>query len=212
MNTALINNDFNQIVTERRSIKKYDPSVKISREEMTEILRKATLAPSSVNMQPWRFLIIESPEAKATLAPLAKFNQRQVETSSAVIAIFGDLNSIHNAEEIYGKAVELGIMPQDVKENLLTTISAYYAQMTPEVNKQTVLIDSGLVTMQLMLVARAHGYDTNAIGGYEKDKIAEAFGLDSERYLPVMLLSIGKAADSGRPSVRLPIDQVATWK
>ena len=52
---------------------------------MTEILTQATLAPSSVNMQPWRFVVIESDEAKATLAPLAKFNQSQVETSSAMI-------------------------------------------------------------------------------------------------------------------------------
>ncbi|OPH58062.1 NAD(P)H nitroreductase [Paenibacillus ferrarius] len=212
MNTTLTTNDFNQIVAGRRSIKTYDPTVKISRDEMTEILRKATLAPSSVNMQPWRFLIIESPKAKTILAPLSRFNQRQVETSSAVIAIFGDLNSINYAEEIYGKAVELGFMPKEVKEKQLAAISKYYEQMTPEVNRETVLIDSGLVSMQLMLVARAHGYDTNAIGGYEKDKIAEAFGLDPERYVPVMLISIGKAVDNGYPSVRLPIDQVITWK
>lgn len=74
MNTTR-NNDFTSIITGRRSIRKYDTSVKISKEEMTEILTEATLAPSSVNMQPWRFLIIESAEAKAKLATIAKFNQ-----------------------------------------------------------------------------------------------------------------------------------------
>lgn len=212
MNTSVLNNDFQEIVTGRRSIKRYDPTVKISREEMTEILRKANMAPSSVNLQPWRFLVIDSPEGKAKLAPLARFNQTQVETSSAVIAVFGDLDSFAYAEEIYGKAVELGYMPADVKERLMESITQYYANMTPEVNLQTVLIDCGLVSMQLMLVARAHGYDTNPIGGYEKDKIAEAFGLDPKRYFPVMLISIGKAADSGHPSYRLPADKVATWK
>jgi nitroreductase len=34
--------------------------------------------------------------------------------------------------------------------------------------------------MQLMLTARAHGYDTNPIGGYDKEKIAEVFGMDKE--------------------------------
>jgi hypothetical protein len=38
--------------------------------------------------------LIESPEAKAKLAPLARFIQTQVETTSAVIAVFGDLNNI----------------------------------------------------------------------------------------------------------------------
>lgn len=39
----------------RRSIRSYDPNVKISKEEMIEILAKASRAPSSMNMQPWRF-------------------------------------------------------------------------------------------------------------------------------------------------------------
>jgi nitroreductase len=212
MNTERALSDFSQIVSGRRSIRNYDPAVKISREEMTEILHEATLAPSSVNMQPWRFLVIESPEGKAKVGALARYNQKQVETSSAIIAVFGDMNSIESMEEIYGKAVELGYMPTDVKEKQMAGISAYYSSITPAANRDTVLIDCGLVSMQLMLVARAHGYDTNAIGGFEKDRIADAFGLDAERYIPVMLISIGKAAESGYPSVRLPVDKVATWK
>ena len=204
MTNSVKTNDFNEILTGRRSIRKYDPSVKISKEEMTEILTEATLAPSSVNMQPWRFVVIESDEAKATLAPLAKFNQSQVETSSAMIALFGDLNNFDNAEEIYGTA--------EVKEDQMKKLSAYFSMVTPEVMKDTVLIDGGLVAMQFMLAARAHGYDTCPIGGFEKDQIAEAFGLDKESYVPVMLISIGKAADSGYQSVRLPIEKVAEWK
>lgn len=211
MNTTK-NNDFTSIITGRRSIRKYDPSVKISKEEMTEILTEATLAPSSVNMQPWRFLIIESPEAKAKLAPIAKFNQTQVETSAAVIAVFGDLNNFDYAEEIYGTAVERGLMPAEVKERQLTALSAHFAKLPADVNRETVMIDAGLVSMQLMLAARAHGYDTNPIGGYEKDQIAELFGLDKERYVPVMLISIGKAVEEGYASVRLPIDKIAQWK
>ncbi|MED1203566.1 nitroreductase family protein [Heyndrickxia acidicola] len=205
-------NDFQKIVTGRRSIKNYDPSVKISKEEMAEILTLATTAPSSVNMQPWRFLVIDSPEGKATLAPLAKFNQNQVDTSAAVIAVFGDMNNFENAEEIYGSAVEKGFMPLEVKEGILNAFTAYYENISKEDMRDVVMIDGGLVSMQIMLAARAFGYDTNPIGGYEKDQIAEAFGLDKERYVPVMLISIGKAADSGHPSVRLPIDKVAQWK
>jgi len=87
-----------------------------------------------------------------------------------------------------------------------------YSNVSANDLKDSILIDSGLVSMQLMLVARAHGYDTNPIGGYEKDQIAEAFGLEKDRYVPVMLLSIGKAVDAGYPSVRLPINDIADWK
>ena len=50
---------FLDVIQERRSVRSYDPTVKISREEMTEILELATLAPSSSNLQPWRFLVID---------------------------------------------------------------------------------------------------------------------------------------------------------
>ncbi|MGP0690232.1 nitroreductase family protein [Priestia aryabhattai] len=204
--------DFNEIVLKRRSIKRYDPSVKISREEMEEILAEATRAPSSVNMQPWRFVVIETPEGKEKLAELAKFNSEQVNTSSAVIGVFGDMNNFEYAEEIFGKAVELSYMPHEIKEQQLQVITPIYENMSEADMRDVVLIDSGLVSMQLMLVARAHGYDTNPIGGYEKELIAEAFGLDKERYVPIMLISIGKAASEGHASYRLPVNTVATWK
>lgn len=204
--------DFNEIVFGRRSVKTYDPNVKISREEMTEILEEATKAPSSINMQPWRFVVVDTPEGKETMLNLAKFNSTQVTTSSAVIAVFGDMKSIEHAEEIYGKSVELGHMPQEVKEKLLPSFTSLYENLPEQSMRDVVLIDASLVSMQLMLVARAHGYDTNPIGGFEKALIAEAFGLDKDRYIPVMLISIGKAAVEGRPSYRLPVDTVTTWK
>ncbi|RLQ97448.1 nitroreductase family protein [Falsibacillus albus] len=211
MNTTLIN-DFQEIVAGRRSIRNYDPTVKISREEMTEILSKASLAPSSVNLQPWRFVVIDSPEGKAKLAPLAKFNQRQVDKSAAVIAVFADMNSIEYIDEIYGQAVEKGYMPAEVRDQQVPAIKGLFETMTTDQLKDMNLIDAGLVSMQLMLAARAYGYDTNPIGGYEKDKIADAFDIDSERYYPVMLISIGKAADEGYPSFRMPIEKLTEWR
>lgn len=205
-------NDFNEIVYGRRSIKEYDPTVKISREEMSEMIAQASKAPSSINMQPWRFVIIDSEEGKAKLAPLSKFNKDKVLSSSAVIAVFADLNSFDYAEEIYGKAVELGYMPQEVKDFQLNAFKPIYEKMTYEEMKDTILLDAGLVSMQLMLVARAYGYDTNPIGGYEKDQIAEAYGLEKERYLPVMLITIGKAMNEGFQSYRLPTQTTTIWK
>ncbi|MBM7579437.1 nitroreductase family protein [Jeotgalibacillus terrae] len=207
-----ITNDFKDIITGRRSIREYDPSVKISKEEMTEILTEATLAPSSVNLQPWRFLVIDSEQGKETLKPLAKFNQRQVETSSAVIAVFVDMNSLAYIEDIYDTAVERGLMPAEVRDRQVPGIKGMLSAVPEQQMKEMNLIDAGLVSMQLMLAARAHGYDTNPIGGYEKDQIAEAYGMDKERYQPVMLISIGQAAEKGYQSVRLPIEEIAQWK
>ncbi|TDQ41137.1 nitroreductase family protein [Aureibacillus halotolerans] len=211
--TATYNKEsFIQLLKDRRSIRRYDENVKISKEEMHEILTAATTAPSSVNLQPWRFVVIDSPEAKAKLAPLSKFNQQQVTTSSAVIAVFADMKNLDYLEEIYGKAVDLGMMPAEVRDYQVIAIRKVLSDISNQSNRETILIDSGLVSMQLMLTAKAFGYDTNPIGGYEKDQIAEAFDLDKDRYIPVMLISIGKAADAGYQSYRMPIEQVTEWK
>lgn len=211
MNTTTQKN-FMEIVKGRRSIRVYDESVKISKDEMTQILEEATTAPSSLNLQPWRFVVIDSAEGKETLLPLASFNKRQVETSAAVIAIFADYQMADYTEEIFDTAVERGLMPPEVRDRQVDMIKGIYKDAPKEAIKDSILLDSGLVAMQLMLVARAHGYDTNPIGGYDKKNIAEAFGLEKERYLPVMLLSIGKAAEEGYQSVRFPIDRITDWK
>lgn len=203
---------FLNVLESRKSIRIYDENVKISKEEMTELLAAAVKAPSSVNLQPWRFVVIESDEAKSTLAPLASFNQNQVKTSSAVIAVFADMNNLDYLEEIYGKAVELGLMPEEVKENQVPAIRGLLSGISNQQNKETILIDGGLVSMQLMLTAKAFGYDTNPIGGFDKENIAEAFGLEKERYVPVMLISIGKANEAGYKSYRMPVEQVTEWK
>ncbi|GAA4849700.1 nitroreductase family protein [Paenibacillus vulneris] len=204
-------NNFNEIVLERRSVKVYDSEVKISREEMTEILTEASRAPSAINMQPWRFLVIDSPEGKEKLAPLASFNQTQVLTSSAVIAVFYDANNMEYIDEIFGKAVEHGYMPQDIMNMQVQQAKSYYANLSESDLRDMNLIDSGIVSMQLMLVARAHGYNTNPMAGYDKERIAEVFGLNKDRFKPVMLISIGKAAKEGYPSYRLPVETTTTW-
>ena len=63
----VVSNDFSDIVYNRRSIRNFDPSVKIPREELLEILDKTVTAPSSVNMQPWRFVFLRN-TAQATRA------------------------------------------------------------------------------------------------------------------------------------------------
>ncbi|MBI5974479.1 nitroreductase family protein [Staphylococcus canis] len=206
-----LNNNFDEILTGRRSVKVFDENVKIPRSEMDEILTKATLAPSSINMQPWRLVVVESEEGKAKLRPLVQFNTRQNDSSAAMIVIFGDMRNYEYAEEIYGSAVEKGYMPQEVKEQLVERfVTGYKALERPAMN-DIVKVDSSLMAMQLMLVARQYGYDTNPIGGFDRENIAQAFGLDPERYVPVLIVAIGKEKEPGRPSYRLPVDKTVQY-
>lgn len=206
------NNNFSQIVYGRKSIRKYDESVKIPRDEMLEMIQKATTAPSSVNMQPWRFVIVESSKEKEKLKPLIRFNTLQNDTSSAMILIFGDMNCYEYGEDIYNQAVEENKMPPEVRDQQLENIIPYYKSFTKKEMNDVIKIDSSLFAMQLMLIARSHGYDTCPIGGFESDQLAEAFGLDKERYVPVLILSIGKAIEEGHQSVRLNADKLTIFK
>lgn len=207
----VVSNDFSDIVYNRRSIRNFDPSVKIPREELLEILDKTVTAPSSVNMQTWRFVVVESEEGKEKLKPFVSYNGVQNETSSAMILIFADLKSQERAEEIYGKAVAQGKMPEEVKEKQLSSIVPMYENAPREMMNEIVHIDASLAAMQLMLVARSYGYDTNAIGGYKKDGLAKAFGLDEDRHVPVLLIALGKANEEGFESVRLDASDVTTF-
>lgn len=196
---------------ERRSIRKYDPTVKITKEEMTEMLEKATRAPSSMNMQSWRFFIVESIEAKEKLKSVLYGNQLQLDTSAAMICIFTDLEKFQNAEKIFDQAIKENIMPSDVKERQLRSIANMVDNLTEISIEKTGWLDVGLVAMQLMHIARSHGYDTCPIGGFKHELIADALSIDKKRYKPVMILSIGKRDEEGHHSVRLDPKDITSW-
>ena len=212
MSDNFTNNDFSSIVFGRKSVRCYDESYKIPHEEMLEMIQEASTAPSSVNLQPWRMVVVESDEAKAKLKPLIRFNTRQNDTSSAMVLFFGDTKCQELAEEIYDQAVEAGKMPSEVRDTQIKNIVPYYNNFSTEKMANVVTIDTSLAAMQFMLVARAHGYETNPIGGFEEDQLAEAFDLDKERYVPVLIVSIGKAIEEGFASTRLPAEKVTEFK
>lgn len=205
------NNDFEDVVLNRKSVKMFDEQVKIPRTEMDEMIQKATKAPSSVNMQPWRFLVVESEAGKEKLKPLVRFNTRQNDTSAAMVIIFGDMQNYEYGEDIYHNVVLNGYMPEEVKVEMLGKILPLYKSLNRAEMNDIIKIDSSLAAMQFMLVARSYGYDTNPIGGFEKDQIAEAFDLDPERFEPVMIVAIGKAKNPGHDSYRLSAETVTKY-
>ncbi|MFB9276097.1 nitroreductase family protein [Cohnella cellulosilytica] len=198
-----------EVVQGRRSVRQYDPDFKISREDLTELFAEALRAPSSSNLQPWRFLVIDSPDLKQKLLPIAN-NQQQIVDSSAVIAVLGDLEGYKLADTIYNRSYEAGYMPEATKDMFIANSTKIYGNLPPEIARKIVHTDGGLVSMQIMLSARARGYDTVPMGGYNAQKFMEEFGI-GERYVPIMLIAIGKAAQEGHPSVRLTVDEVVRW-
>ncbi|MCG7378710.1 nitroreductase family protein [Paenibacillus sp. ACRSA] len=196
---------FSEVIQTRRAIRHYDPSVHISHDEIKQLLEEANLAPSSTNLQPWRFFIIDTEELRTKLLPVT-FHQKQVMEASAVIVVLGDTEGYKRAGEIYGEATKQGLMPEEVSKAFIEKTLNRYNALTKEDISRIILVDGGLVSQQFMLAARAHNYDTGPLG-YDPVGLIQAFDI-SDRYIPIMVITLGKAEQPGHPSIRLPIDDI----
>nr|MDH3099342.1 nitroreductase family protein [Bacillus velezensis] len=195
------------VLKERASVKEYDKDAVITKEELTELLEITTQAPSAWNLQHWHFQVFHSDEAKGALLPVA-FNQKQIIDSSAVIAVLGDLKANENGEDVYAELAEQGNITEEIKQTLLGQINGAY--QNDQFARDSAFLNASLATMRLMLAAKAKGYDTCAIGGFNKEQFVKEFDV-SERFVPVMLISIGKAVKPAHKSNRSPVSKVSTW-
>jgi nitroreductase len=205
MQTTL-SKSLSEVIKERHSVRKYDSSYEISQEEIKDMLREATQAPSSSNLQPWRFIVIQDQDTKKELRAIAN-NQEQVETASAVIAVLGDKEMYKNVEKVYRSAYEAGFMDEANMNRLIEGTNKTYPFAPEEVLKNIASFDAGLVSMQLMLIAKDRGYDTVPMGGFDKEKFVEMFNV-SDNLFPIVLISVGKAAAPAFNSTRLPLEDV----
>lgn len=198
------------LMRERHSVRKYDPNFKIAREEIEEILSEAITAPSSSNLQPWRFIIFDHPETKKELRIIAN-NQEQVETASAVIAVMGDKEMYNNIEMVYRSSFESGYLDEISMNRLIQSASSTYPKAPEEIRKNIAHFDAGLVSMQMMLLAKAKGYDTVPMGGFDKVKFIEQFQIP-ERFIPIVLIALGKAAAPAYKTTRIPLKDIIDYK
>lgn len=200
------NNDFKDILLNRRSVRKYKTDVVITDETIKTLFDEALRAPSANNLQPWTFKVIKTLEAKAKYSHLFPWNRNQYETSSFMVVILADKKYASRAEMIYNQQVERGTMAADVRDRHLKAFKE--AQVNELDVIKTAYLDAGFVAMNLMLNARAFGLDTCPIGGFDKANAPIAFNLlDHEA---VMALSFGVKDDEGYPSLRLGFDVVGT--
>ena len=83
----------------RRSIRQYTDQP-VEREQLMEIIKVGIWAPSGLNNQPWRFVIIRSSAVRNELAKLTKYSFI-IEKAAACIAVFIDKGAIYNEVKDY---------------------------------------------------------------------------------------------------------------
>lgn len=194
-----------QVMEARHSVRKYDPTATIPQGELNEILRLAASAPSSWNLQHWRFLVVTDLAIKEKLLPIA-YNQQQVVDAYATIIILGDLEADKSARPVYDEAVANGLMNETVRDTMIAQIEGAY-KSNPEIARDEAIRNSSYAAMQLMLAAKAKGYDTCPMGGYNRDALIKELNIPS-RFLPTLMLTVGKASVQAHPTARFGLDQL----
>jgi nitroreductase len=204
---SLVRSEVLRVMEERHSVRAYEKGYAMPKEHLDTILKAAASAPSSWNLQHWKFLVIDSQEQKEKLLPIA-YGQQQVVDSSVTIAVLGDLEANKNGEAVYGEQVAKGLMPGSVKDTMLAQINGAYSRPeAAQFARDEAIRNSALAAMQLMLAAKALGYDTCPMGGYDVQKFVETFRVP-KRYVPLMLITVGKAAKPAHATSRLPLEQL----
>lgn len=160
----------------RRSIRKFKPGVKISKEHVTVMLEAAMMAPSAGNTRPWEFLVVENSELKKRIVR-ASPSAKCIEGAALAIIVCG-LPDIQ-------RGVMEGFWPQDCAaaiENLMlqayalgygTCWCAFYPRME-RVSTIQKLFDLSSIPLAVIAIGEsdeapeARGfYDVNKIKYYE---------------------------------------------
>lgn len=202
---------YKEVNESRQSIRQYEIGYKISREELSEIIEETVFAPSSLNMQPVRFFVVDSDEGKKRLEESVKFNKKQLDTCSAMVLIYGDIKAFENYDAIYQNAVDQGTMSLEAFNSQKERLTKYYQTIPAGELKEKIMLDAGMIVMNFMLAARNRGYDTCPIGGFDKDSIMEVVNITDSRYFPILLISIGKAEEEGHAKQRLDVNALTQW-
>lgn len=88
--------DLLNLIQSRKSVRKYSDK-HISDEDLRKILEAGRLAPSWMNVQSWKFILVKSQESKDMLSELS-IGQKQVKNADAVIVCVADKNAWEEAK------------------------------------------------------------------------------------------------------------------
>ena len=193
--------DVREAAVRRRSIRTFAAS-SITSEDIALLLDTVRLAPSAFNVQPWRFVIVESPEVKGQLAQAA-YNQRQVTSAPAVIVLYTDMqDALEHVEEVVHPNYD-----DAAATKTAATIRGIFAKKS-EAEREAWGAEQGNIALgYLLLIAEAHGYQTSPMAGFDADKVKQLLGLPGHARVPA-LVAIGRGMEEGFPHHRHGLERI----
>jgi len=194
----------------RYTCKKYDPSKKVPQKDLEVLYEAMRLSASSINSQPWKFVVIESDEAKQrmydTFAHKYQFNRQHVFESSQIILF---AHNPHYNRDDYARVVDKGIADGRTKREEREAVfgSFVFAEMNTDAQGDT----SEWTKAQLYLalgntlhtLARLK-IDSTCLEGIDSALVEAAFKEELEGYKCPVALAIGYHHEREDFNARLP--------
>lgn len=208
-------NDLNQ----RYTAKKYDVNKRISAEDMEIILEALRLSASSINSQPWKFVVVESDDAKQRLhnsfVNKHQFNQLHAkEASHTILFAYDPKFTKEKFRQRVDAEVSSGHLPAEMYD---TFMGAYaFAEANTDASgfnghwtKAQVYLALGNV---LHVLARL-GIASTPMEGVDPEMLTELFAEELDGHICEVGLALGyhKAGEDwnhGLPKARLTREQI----
>lgn len=197
-----------ELIKNRISTNMFDVNRSLSEEEIKELVSYATNAPSSFNIQHWRFVAVTKKEGKERLKAVA-YNQQKVADASVTFIVLGDLRGHEKLGDILQRSVDAGILKPEMKEAWVNMANGMYSN--ERMARDEAIRSASLAAMTLMIAAEAKGLASGPMIGFDPEGVKREFNI-SDRYVPVMLLTVGYPAEGNWPrKPRLTIDEVLSF-
>lgn len=188
-------------IESRRSVKAFDPAHRMSEEEIQQLMSLAVLSPTAFNIQNWRFVLVQDPALREQVRA-ASWNQAQVTDASLLVVLTADLKAWEKEPDRYWRNAEPA-----VRDYLVNAIAGYYGGKE-QVQRDEAMRSCGMAATTLMLSAKALGYDSCPMDGFDFDAVAKLLNLPAD-HTPAMFVAIGKPLRSANPrGGQLALDEV----
>lgn len=180
-----------QAIKERRAVKHFDPNFKISDEEIGQLFDLCLLSPTAFNIQHWR-LVNVTDEALRQEIQAVSWDQAQVTEASHLLILCADIKAWEKDPKRYWKDA-----PEQVGEFMVPAIGQYYKDRD-QVQRDEAMRSSGIAAQTLMLAAKAMGYDSCPMDGFDYDAVGKLINLP-EDHLIAMFVVVGKGIKEAWP-------------
>ena len=200
--------NISELIESRVSTNSFDPNRGLSDAQIEELVRLATLAPSSFNAQNWKVIAVRTHEAKLRLKKVA-YDQPKIAVAAVTFIICGTLAPHKGLSDALLASLEKGIIERSVFDTWITMANGMY-EGNEVFQRDEAIRSASLCAMTLMLAAQGQGLASGPMIGFDSAGVALEFQLTPSE-VPVMLVAVGYARAGNWPQKpRKPLKQVLT--